>query len=104
MAKLKRISNIVLRVLTDHEEARKDDFVLMGYVLDELGVPTNFDMRTMLHNHVMFGLPSFESITRARRKVQAQYEELKDAKAVEIRAAEQNDFMEFARGKYESKS
>lgn len=97
MAKLNKISNIVLRVLNDHKEARKDDFVLLGYVLDELGVPANFDMRTMLHNHIVFGLPSFESITRARRKVQANYPELKDAKAVEIRAAEQEQYREFAR-------
>ena len=96
MAKLNKISNIVLRVLTEHEEARKDDFILVRYVLDELGVPSNFDMRTMLHNHVIFGLPSFESITRARRKVQAEYPELKDAKAVEIRAAEEEEYREFA--------
>lgn len=98
MAKLNRISNIVLRVLTEHEEARKDDFILLRYVIDELGVPANFDMRTMLHNHVLFGLPSFESITRARRKVQAENPELKDAKAVEIRAEEEKEYREFAHG------
>ncbi len=98
MAKLNRIKNIVLRVLTEHEEARKDDFILLRYVLDELGVPSNFDMRTMLHNHVIFGLPSFESITRARRRVQAENPELKDEKAVEIRAAEEKEYREFAHG------
>lgn len=97
MAKLNRISNIVLRVLAEHEEARKDDFILMGYVLDEMGVPANFNTRTLLHNHVVFGLPSFESITRARRKIQAEYPDLKDAKAVEIRAAEEEEYREFAR-------
>lgn len=97
MAKLNKIKNIVIRVLEEHEEARKDDFVLLGYVLDELGVPINFDMRTMLNNHVIFGLPSFESITRARRKVQAEHPEYKEAKAVEIRAAEQEEYKEFAR-------
>lgn len=97
MARLRQLTSIVLRVLDKHEDARKDDFVLMSYVLDELGVPSNFDMRTMLHNHVIFGLPSFESITRARRKVQELYPEYKDAKAVEIRAAEQKEYEEFAR-------
>lgn len=97
MAKLNRISNIVLRVLEENEAARKDDFILFGCVLDEMGVPSNFDMRTMLKNHVIFGLPSFASVTRARRKIQAQYPEFKEAKAVEIRAAEQEQYREFAR-------
>lgn len=97
MAKLNKISNIVLRVLNQHEEARKNDFVLFSYVLDELGIPSNFDMRTMLNNHVIFGLPSFASVTRARRKIQAKYPEFKEAKAVEIRAAEQEQYREFAR-------
>lgn len=97
MAKLSKIKNIVTRVLDEHEEARKDDFVLLSYVLNELGVPTNFNMHTMLHNHIIFGLPSFESVTRARRKVQAEHPELKDAKAVEIRAAEQEEYKDFAR-------
>ena len=97
MAKLDKMENIVLRVLAKYKDARKDDFILISRVLDELGIPANFDMRTMLHNHILFGLPSFASIPRARRKVQAQYPELKDAKAVEIRAAEQEEYKEFAR-------
>lgn len=97
MAKLEKMENIVLRVLNEHVEARKDDFVLISYVLDELGVPSNFDMRTMLNNHVIFGLPSFASIPRARRKVQKKYPELKDAKAVEIRTGEEKQYKEFAR-------
>lgn len=97
MAKLNQLKEIVTRILSEREDARKDDFVLFSYVLDEMGVPLNFDMRTMLHNHVIFGLPSFESITRARRKAQEVNPELKDAKAVEIRTAEQKEFKEFAR-------
>ncbi len=97
MAKLKQISKIVSAVLEKHEDARKDDFVLVSYVMDELGVPTNFDMRTLLHNHTLFGVPSFESITRARRKIQAEFKALTDARTVEIREAEQEDYKEFAR-------
>ena len=97
MARLNSTKNIVLRVLSEHEEARKDDFVLFSYVIDELGIPANFDMRTMLLNHIIFGLPSFASVTRARRKVQAEHPELKDAKAVEIRLEEQEQYREFAR-------
>ena len=97
MAKLNQLKDIVTRILTEREDARKDDFVLFSYVLDEMGVPLNFDMRTMLHNHVIFGLPSFASITRTRRKVQKENPELKDAAAVKIRTAEQKEYKEFAR-------
>lgn len=97
MAKLSRMSKIVRQVLQDHEEARGDDFILLGYVLDEMGVPSNFDMRTMLREHRLFGLPPFESVTRARRKIQAANKDLTDAKAVEARAKEQEEYREFAR-------
>ncbi len=97
MAKLNQVRSVVLRVLAEHEDARKNDFILISRVLDEMGVPSNFDMRTMLHNHTTFGLPSFASVFRARRKIQAEYPEFKDAKTVEIRAAEQEEYKEFAR-------
>ena len=97
MAKLDKIKNIVLRVLERNTEARKDDFVLFSLVCDEMGVPTNFDMRTMLLNHRLFGLPSMKSVERARRKIQAEQPELKDAKTAVIRAAEIKEYKEFAR-------
>lgn len=97
MAKLDKIKNIVLRVLENNTEARKDDFVLFSLVCDEMGVPSNFDLRTMLNNHRLFGLPSWESVSRARRKIQAEMPELKDAEMAEIRKAEIEDYKEFAR-------
>ena len=97
MSKLNKIKNIVLRVLEKNTEARKDDFVLFSLVCDEMGVPSNFDLRTMLNNHRLFGLPSWESVSRARRKIQAEQPELKDAEMAEIRADEEKEYREFAR-------
>lgn len=97
MAKLDKIKNIVLRVLEKSTEARKDDFVLFSLVCDEMGVPSNFDLRTMLNNHRLFGLPSWESVSRARRKIQAEQPELKDAEMAVIRADEEKEYREFAR-------
>lgn len=88
-----------MQVLAEKPEARKDDFILLSYVLDKMGVPSNFDMRTMLHNHEIFKLPCFESVTRARRKVQQLYPELKDKKTAEMRNAEQEKYREFAHEK-----
>lgn len=97
LAKLNRIKSIVARVLEVHEDARKDDFILFAYVCDEMGVPCNFDLRTMLHEHKLFGLPSWESVSRARRKIQAEYKALTDEKTVEKRADEIPVYKEFAR-------
>lgn len=97
LTKLNQIKAIVGRVLEAHEEARKDDFVLFAYVCDEMGVPCNFDFRTMLREHKLFGLPSWESVSRARRKIQAEYRALTDAKTVEKRKEEEAKYMEFAR-------
>lgn len=97
MSKLNKIKNIVLRVLENNTEARKDDFVLFSLVCDEMGIPSNFDLRTMLNNHRLFGLPSWESVSRARRKIQAEQPELKDAEMAEIRQEEIKEYKEFAR-------
>lgn len=97
MAKLNQLKEIVTRILTEREDARKDDFVLYSHVLNEMGVPSNFDMRTMLHNHIVFGLPPFASVTRARRQAQKENPELKDANMVVIRAAKEIEYKEFAR-------
>lgn len=97
MSKLNQIKAIVGRVLEKHEEARKDDFVLFALVCDEMGVTGNFDFRTTLREHKLFGLPSWESVSRARRKIQAEYRALTDAKTVEKRAEEIPVYKEFAR-------
>lgn len=97
LTKLNQIKAIVGRVLEAHEEARKDDFVLFALVCDEMGVPCNFDFRTMLREHKLFGLPSWESVSRARRKIQAEYRALTDAKTVEKRKEEEAKYKEFAR-------
>ena len=97
MEKLNKIKNVVTRILEKNTKARKDDFILFSCVCDELGVVSNFDFRTMLNNHKLFGLPSWESVSRARRKIQAERPELKDAEMAEIRDAEQEKYIEFAR-------
>lgn len=97
MAKLDKMKNIVLQVLENNEDARKSDFILYSYVLDELGIAANFDLRVMLKNHKLFGLPPFASVARARRKIQAERPDLKDQKTAEIRNAEQEEYVEFAR-------
>lgn len=97
MNKLNQIKSIVGRVLENNKEARKDDFILYSLVCDEMGIVGNFDFRTMLREHNLFGLPSWESVSRARRKIQAEHRELTDEKTVEKRKEEEAKYMEFAK-------
>lgn len=61
--------NIVLNVLENSPISRGDDFILYGMVCKDLGVDINEKFRTVLANHKQLKLPSFESVSRARRKV-----------------------------------
>lgn len=98
MNKLYKIEDTVKNVLTEIPSTRDDDFKLIAEVYYELG----FDINTtsfglMMLGHKEFGLPPFESITRARRKLQATYEELRSSKEVaEARLNKTSDYIDYA--------
>lgn len=99
MNKLYKVEDIVYQVLKEVPEARKDDFVLVAEVYNKIqpllnGVSFN---RVMLA-HKELGLPYFESISRARRRLQNIFEELRPSKEVqEARLEEQLVYREYAR-------
>jgi hypothetical protein len=51
-------------------------------------------LNDLAYFHASYGIPSFESITRARRQVQKEMPELKEKKITEIRANEEKEFRE----------
>ena len=67
--KLKVLENAVDEVLERDPSTREDDFLLINEVYKHFGIDTNNNMAFLLRNHLFYRLPSFESITRARRKV-----------------------------------
>lgn len=71
MNELKKVKDMVEIVLKDTPQARNDDYILIKEVYRRFcGVAEKngfFEVMT-LHR----GLPSFESITRSRRKLQAE--------------------------------
>lgn len=84
MNKLYKIEDTVKEVLTDIPETRDDDFKLIAEVYYKLNfniAGTSFAF--MMLNHNEYGLPPFESITRARRKLQATYKELRATENVQ---------------------
>jgi len=92
------IHKLVLEVLTKVPETRSSDRILISEIY------TNYyDVGNMAFWQVMeepnLNLPSFETITRCRRKIQETHPELRAVKEVEAeRFDRQIDFREYANG------
>ncbi|MBO7614766.1 MAG: hypothetical protein J6T15_03625 [Bacilli bacterium] len=67
--RIRELEKVVDMVLETDPSTRSDDFFLINEVYKSLGVDTNNNMAFLLRNHLFYKLPSFESVTRARRKV-----------------------------------
>lgn len=88
-----KLFDTVKRILTIYPTTRNSDKALIGEVLRSIGAVTTVeyfgDKEAVLLEQLLSGkLPSFESITRARRKVQELHPEL-EATSSEVRAARQ---------------
>lgn len=96
-----KLKNIVKNTLTNIEKTRNDDYMLTYFVikkyLDEKNIKIEYFYQIMMF-HKTYGLPSIESITRARRLLQSKYPELRANREVEkIRAEEEKQYREMAR-------
>lgn len=99
MNKLYKVEDIVYQVLKEVPEARKDDFVLVAEVYNRIQpLINNVSFNRVMLAHKELGLPYFESISRARRRLQSIFEELRPSKEVqEARDEEQLVYREYAR-------
>lgn len=95
MARIAKVQEIVHTILIDKPETRADDFLLVAEVYAPL-VGDGTTLKTALKWHNVFGLPSFASIVRARRKLQRMYPELVNKTAAEIRAQEEEEYRAYA--------
>lgn len=96
-----KLKNIVKDTLTNIEKTRNDDYMLTYFVikkyLDDKNIKIEYFYQIMMF-HKTYGLPSIESITRARRLLQRKYPELRADREVEkIRAKEEERYRELAR-------
>ena len=94
MKKIKKTENLVYKVLKDNKLARKDDFILIGSVLKKCGVDLNMPLGVFLATHINYDIPSFETITRCRRKIAEQEPEMFTAETLCARYNLENDFKE----------
>lgn len=85
MKQLKKLEEIVLAVLRRNLVARKDDFILYGGILKEMGFDLFTPIGTALAYHKHYHLPSFESVSRCRRHIQELEQDLKDDHTAVVR-------------------
>lgn len=97
--KLRTTEDFVLAVLKRNKRARKDDFILYGGVLKELGVSLNTSLAEFLSTAKQDNMPSFETVTRCRRHIQEQMPELKDENVTLIRQQAMYDFIDYNKKK-----
>ena len=71
-------------VLKTYPDSRNNDGILISKVMEYMNPSIRgFKFNFVLENRKALGLPSFETITRARRKIQASDKNLKGDKEVE---------------------
>lgn len=94
--KLFKIDKIVEEILRKDELARKDDcYLILEVVRRMYPFEVGKTFADVMFNAKSKGI-SFESITRARRKVQQDYPELADEKVTEIRKEETQEYVDYA--------
>ncbi len=101
---IKTTTDIVKEVLKAHEKARNCDDYLYFLVCSIIGKQNGFDAENMTLAHFLlyrkeFKLPSYETVGRARRKIQQCHPELAGKDVVEgHRTANEEIFRRYARG------
>lgn len=96
MAKLKLIEPLVEEALINNKKCRGDNFILYLEVLKKY-IDLDLSIKDVFLNHDILGIPSLESITRARRKLQERNPELKDEASIK-REKEANAYVDYALG------
>lgn len=96
MSKIKIIEPLVMEALINNKKCRGDNFILYKEVLKKY-IDLDMSLNDVFENHVLLGIPSLESITRARRKIQEKHPELRDSSVSEIRSQEEEEYINYAR-------
>lgn len=91
---IKQIQNVVKKVLIVDELSRKNDNHLICETMRRMGFNIERSFKDVMNDNLT---PSFESITRARRKVQQEHPNLKDNYVAQLRFQWEEMFREFSR-------
>lgn len=94
--RVSQLEPIVERCLVSDERCRKDDFILYLSVIEQYGLDTTMSIHSVLNNHSLLKLPSFESVSRCRRKIQERDVSLKDSATARMREEARQDYSDYA--------
>jgi hypothetical protein len=92
------IEGLVEKVLKEYEDARSSDEVLIFRVYKEINEDAMIRelFCEIMLNRKEYGLPSFKSIERSRRKVFEKHPYLKPEKVTEFRKEKEQEYREYA--------
>lgn len=95
---IEKVETLVRRALERNKSAREDDNILYIDVIYQINPAyVNVNFRTNFMNARKLGLPAFESVSRARRKLQAENEELRgSSENQKAREERQLDMFEYS--------
>lgn len=95
MTNRKLLQPIITEILKTKPETREDDMLLISAVFDKLyeGL-TDMSFNYIVNRRKDLQLPTFESITRARRYVQNENPELASERAIQKRQEEELKYRE----------
>ena len=91
---MKSNKELVKELLETKPITRTDDFILYGYVLKKLGYSLDMKLWEFLQNHKKMKIPSFKSIERTRREIQAECPELIDIPTFNVRYDSEKEYYE----------
>lgn len=93
-----KIEPLVTQILEDHAETRSDDYLLFLKVTQRTNPSlVGKSFLDVMNGHYRYGLPNWESVTRARRKIQSKRPDLCDDRTILRRADREKAFKEYAR-------
>ncbi len=97
MAKLKKIEEVVEKILDSKIDARENDDILYVYVCEDFYKGTSsISFKDFFFTRNQIGCPNFASVTRARRKIFEKRPELKPEKVTEGRKEMELVYKEYA--------
>ncbi len=96
MSKIQMIEPMVENALIHHPETRGDNFLLYVEVLKRF-IDTRLPLEDVFRRHKELGIPSLETITRCRRKLQEKDPSLRDSAADELRRREAEQYYKYSK-------
>lgn len=96
---IKNIEQYVLQTLEENPKSRCDDFILYGGVLKRMAVDIYMPLGVFLAEAKKNKMPSFETVSRARRLVQTFRKDLVDDDAKKVREQQEKEIRDYSKSR-----